>query len=80
MLSRRQVLRAGALLAAGAAAGSAAVAASAAKLKPADVAYQTMPNGDQRCSNCKYFSAPYLCSILTAPVQASGWCNAWLTR
>jgi hypothetical protein len=50
------------------------------KFKPEDVAYQTTPKDDQRCSNCAKFTAPNICSILTKRVVPSGWCTAWQVK
>jgi len=72
--SRRSILG-GAICASGAAAMlAAAQPARAAKISQTVVKYQDSPKGEQKCSNCKLFTAPNACQTVDGTVSPDGWC------
>jgi hypothetical protein len=78
-VSRRSVLRQGALCVTGIATilVTSIESAKAAKLPQAAVAYRTTPNGDKECSNCKLFVAPDSCQKVDGKISSKGYCVLW---
>jgi len=52
---------------------------SAAEAQPnfdqADVMYQTMPKGDQRCGLCNSFVSPNACQLVKGTIGPNSWCQ-----
>jgi hypothetical protein len=48
--------------------------AQAAKIAQTVVKYQATPKGEQKCSNCKLFTAPNACQTVDGTVSPDGWC------
>jgi High potential iron-sulfur protein len=48
--------------------------AQAAKISQSVVKYQDSPKGEQKCSNCKLFTAPNACQTVDGTVSPDGWC------
>ena len=81
-LSRRSVLKSGALLA-GAVLTASLVPdneALAQKATKEAMKYQDKPNGDKQCSNCLQFVAPNGCKIVEGTVSPQGYCIAWVKK
>ncbi len=85
-ISRRTLLK-GAAVAAGAAIASAFTGkAHAAKASKAAMKYQDKPNGDEQCSNCKFFipgetpKANGTCQIVEGSISPQGWCTAYVKK
>ena len=80
-LSRRALLRGGAMMAAGGALLSAALAAGAAdaanKLAQRTVNYQDKPRGNARCDNCAQWQQPTACKLVDGTISPSGWCSIY---
>jgi High potential iron-sulfur protein len=75
-ISRRSLLG-GAICASGAATMLVAAntqPAQAAKISQSVVKYQDSPKGEQKCSNCKLFTAPNACQTVDGTVSPDGWC------
>jgi len=74
-ISRRSLLGS-AICASGAATMLAAAnqPAQAAKIAQTVVKYQDTPKGEQKCSNCKLFTAPNACQTVDGTVSPDGWC------
>jgi hypothetical protein len=75
-ISRRSLLG-GAIWASGAATMLVAAdtqPARAAKISQSVVKYQDSPKGEQKCSNCKLFTAPNACQTVDGTVSPDGWC------
>ena len=74
--SRRQLLRA---IAGAAAAGAVGATPAFAKGKrsKADVEYQDMPHGVERCEICAPFLPPDQCRTVVGPVSRQGWCTIY---
>jgi hypothetical protein len=75
-ISRRSLLG-GAICASGAATMLVAAdtqPAQAAKISQTVVKYQDSPKGEQKCSNCKLFTAPNTCQTVDGTVSPDGWC------
>ncbi len=77
--SRRNLLQDFARAAVGVAVATAADRAFAAKPKKsqADVAYQSFPNGVERCEICAPFLPPDQCRTVVGPVSRQGWCKIY---
>ena len=79
--TRRAVL-AGAKLTLGLA--IAAEAASPAQAQPnfkqADVMYQAMPKGDQRCGLCANFAPPNSCALVQGTISPNAWCQLFSAK
>ena len=76
-ISRRSLLLEGVVCAGGAATMLATAAiqpAQAAKISQSVVKYQGTPKGEQKCSNCKLFTAPNACQTVDGTVSPDGWC------
>lgn len=82
VISRRGLLRHGALLAAGAAlAGGTVVATSAsAKMSQKAVSYQGTPKGADRCDGCKLWQPPAACKLVDGVISPAGWCTLYAKR
>ncbi len=81
-LSRRDVLRAAALLTGTsltAAMGDAALAQPKKASKDA-MKYQDKPNGDKQCSSCLHFQPPAGCAVVEGTVAPQGYCIAWAKK
>ena len=82
-LSRRSVLKRGALLA-GAVLTASLVPDNAAlaqqKATKEAMKYQDKPNGEKQCSNCLQFVAPGSCKVVEGTVSPSGYCIAWVKK
>jgi hypothetical protein len=74
-ISRRRVLRVGALFIGAGAAGLASSAAAAAKVSQAQAGYKGKPNGPYECDKCKQFQPPSACNIVDGAVSPTGSCN-----
>ncbi len=77
--SRRDVLRAGAMVVAGGAfvaseLGLVAASAQAGKAPQTTARYQISPNGPARCETCALFLAPNACKLVDGPINPNGWC------
>lgn len=81
-LSRRSLLRATALLAAGGALGTGAARESRAEARlPQDqVSYQNSPKGDRRCKDCVNFEGNNSCRVVAGTISPDGWCRLWNAR
>ena len=82
-ISRRTLLK-GAAVAMGLALASTLTGkARAAKSTKAAMKYQDKPNGDQKCSNCKFFVAGKTptsdgtCQVVEGSISPQGWCTAY---
>ncbi len=82
-ISRRTLLK-GAAVAMGLALASTLTGkARAAKSSKASMKYQDKPNGDQKCSNCKFFvpgktpTAEGTCQVVEGSISPQGWCTAY---
>jgi hypothetical protein len=74
-LSRRQVMRFGALTA-----GSVAIllsmgSPSEAKMTFQGSGYQATPKGDQNCAGCSLFKSPSSCILVDGNISPNGWCR-----
>jgi secreted PhoX family phosphatase len=83
-LSRRRLLRAGAM-AVGAAAliGAASTAANAQVAKKATQAatgYQDSPSSGKSCSTCRNFQAPSSCSVVEGTISPNGYCRIYAKK
>ena len=82
-LSRRSVLKQGALLA-GAVLTAGIVPnreAQAQQKAPKEaMKYQDKPNGDKQCSNCLQFVPPGSCKVVEGAVSPSGYCIVWVKK
>lgn len=69
--SRRQILRAGLILA--------ARTARAEELPPrvsqAEAQYRHTPNGMFSCATCTFFIKPRSCKVVTGDISPTGWCK-----
>lgn len=80
VLSRRRVLRNGALVAGGAAFAAgvfSAAPAFAAKTSQKGVSYQATPKGAARCDNCKFWQPPASCKVVEGVISPAGWCTLY---
>ena len=78
-ISRRSLLG-GAMCASGAATMLVAAdtqPARAAKISQSVVKYQDSPKGEQKCSNCKLFTAPSSCQTVDGTISPDGWCSIY---
>ena len=75
-ISRRTVL-AGTKLTLGAAIAAKTVSPAGAQpsFNQADVMYQTMPKGDQRCGLCSGFVGPNACKLVKGTISPTSWCQ-----
>jgi hypothetical protein len=73
--TRRQILRAGMVLAGGITAATAARAQE--KIDRKSVQYQPMPKDGNRCGLCINFVAPKSCKIVAGTIAPNGWCLAF---
>ncbi len=82
--SRRTLLRALTLAAAGGAAmlGANAIgtgeAAAQAKASQKAVGYQDTPKGAQQCDNCRQWQAPASCKVVEGTIASAGWCKMYV--
>jgi hypothetical protein len=82
-LSRRSVLRRGALLAGAVlTAGVVPYKEVRAQQKATKEAmkYQDKPSGDKQCSNCLQFAPPGSCKVVEGAISPSGYCIAWVKK
>ena len=81
-LSRRSVLKRGALLAGAVLTASVVPSKEAAAQKASKEAmkYQDKPSGDKQCSNCLQFDPPASCKVVDGAVSPSGYCIAWVKK
>jgi len=81
-ISRRGLLRHGALFAGGAVvAGGILVAAPAsAKISQKGVSYQGAPKGADRCDKCKLWQAPAACKSVDGVISPAGWCTLYTPK
>jgi hypothetical protein len=74
-VSRRLVLRKGAIIVAG---FSTILVANtnpaAAKMPQTAVDYRPKPKGDSKCSNCKFFITPDSCQKVAGKISPDGYC------
>ena len=77
-ISRRTVL-VGAKLTLGAAIAAKTVSPAGAQpsFNQADVMYQAMPKGDQRCGLCSNFVSPNACKLVKGAISRNGWCQVF---
>lgn len=48
------------------------------KLPKKAAGYQSEPNGDQNCGNCRYFLADQgACELVEGDISPSAWCRMW---
>lgn len=83
MVSRRRVLRDGALVAGGAAFAAgvfAAAPAFAGKTSQKGVSYQATPKGAARCDNCKFWQPPAACKVVDGIISPAGWCTLYAKK
>jgi hypothetical protein len=83
-LSRRRLLRAGAL-AAGAAAligvgSTAATAQVSKKASQKDAGYQESPMGANRCGLCRNFQPPSSCASVEGTISPNGYCRLFAKK
>ncbi len=82
-ISRRTVLKGVAAVAGVALASVFTGRAHAEKASKAAMKYQDKPNGDQKCSNCKFFvpgktpAAEGTCQVVEGSISPQGWCTAY---
>lgn len=82
-ISRRDLLKGAALLAATAMVRPARAQAKASK---AVMKYQDHPNGDAQCSGCLQFepgkapTAMGTCKVVEGPISPKGWCIAYVKK
>ena len=74
-VSRRQMLRAAAVIAGSAAAVLGTALPAEAKMAQKAAAYQGTPKGDQSCANCAVFKAPSSCILVDGTISPNGWCR-----
>ena len=84
-MSRRELLRGAARVAAGAAPILAMTAAAEralaqGKMSQAAAAYQGSPKGSQRCDNCRLWQPPQSCKIVAGTISPSGWCKLYVPK
>ncbi len=81
-LTRRSVLKSGALMFGAAFASALSTQAVLAQQKASKQAmkYQDKPNGDQRCGNCMQFVAPNQCKVVEGTISPNGYCIAWAKK
>ncbi len=85
-ISRRTLLKGATVIAGAAIASALAGKARAAKSSKAAMKYQDKPNGDQQCSNCKFFvpgKTPKengTCQVVEGSISPQGWCTAWAKK
>ena len=77
--SRRDVLRKGAMLAAGVAAASSARAEDE-KIAQELVQYQDMPKDGQQCNKCAQWVEPNACKIVAGVIHPNGYCVAYAPK
>jgi anaerobic selenocysteine-containing dehydrogenase len=80
--SRRQLLKAAALLTGAAlTAGLGARHARAQQKVPKEsVKYQDKPNAEKKCSNCAQFVAPNGCKVVDGTISPNGYCAVWAKK
>ena len=78
-VSRRRLLGAACVVAAGAAAVPICARAGS-KVSQREAHYQASPKGEARCGRCKQFSPPSSCSLVDGPVSPSGWCSFFAAK
>ena len=44
------------------------------KIPQKAVAYRATPNGDQKCSNCAFFTKPNACQKVAGDISPDGYC------
>lgn len=84
-LSRRRLLRLGALAGGGAVIGlglfeGPAANAAAAKVSKQTAGYQQSPKGSARCATCSFFEAPSSCNFVEGPINPTGWCTLYRAK
>ena len=80
--ARRDMLRTGAMIAAGLAGAAAAPSARAEDEKIAQelVQYQNMPKDGQECDMCAQWVAPNACKIVAGTINPKGYCVAYAPK
>ncbi len=81
-VSRRNVLRGGALTMSGAVVLATAMTAQRAEAKMAQKAagYQTTPKDGQSCDSCALFITPASCKLVDGAVSPSGYCRFYVKK
>ena len=82
-LSRRSVLKSGALLAGAILTASVVPSKEALAQQKATkeaMKYQDKPDGDKQCSNCVQFVPPGSCKVVDGAVSPSGYCIVWVKK
>jgi len=74
-VSRRQLLRGGAVIAGSAAMLAVTVSPAQAKMSQKAAAYQDTPKDGAACSTCALFQAPNSCSLVDGAISPNGWCR-----
>jgi hypothetical protein len=63
-----------------------AASADASKASPAQMHYQTTPNGDMKCSLCKFFipgkdaQSSGTCQVVDGSISPNGYCIAYTAK
>lgn len=76
-MTRRGLLRRGALITGGAVLATGlipSIAAASSKESQKLARYQTTPKGKARCDGCAQWRAPNACALVDGEISASGWC------
>lgn len=85
-ISRRTLLKGAAVIGGAAFASTIAGKALAAKSSKAEMKYQDKPNGNQQCSDCKFFvpgespQANGTCQVVEGSISPQGWCAAYAKK
>ena len=81
LISRRSVLRAGALGAGSAALLTSSLAwAATTKMSQDSAAYQTTPKGKARCDACTQWEPPHGCKVVSGVISPIGWCTLFTAK
>ena len=80
--SRRDMLRKGAMIAAGVAgvAAASSVRAEDEKIAQELVQYQNMPKDGQECDKCAQWAPPNACKIVAGNINPKGYCVAYAPK
>lgn len=76
-LTRRRLIRGGALLAGGVVLGASlapTIAAAGTKESQKLARYQPTPRGKARCDGCAQWRPPNACALVDGDISPSGWC------
>jgi hypothetical protein len=81
-LSRRRLLRDGALVVGGATliGGTMIALPASAKMAQKGVSYQETPKGAARCDNCKFWQPTAACKVVDGVISPSGWCTLYAAK